>query len=87
MRLFYYSLIIWLFIFLSGFHVYIYWPGNIRAAVHDNILFSALDKSQTDIVVDAMFEKKYSIGESVIKQGTYAIHQVFYWILTILSII
>lgn len=42
---------------------------SILEAVRENILFSSLDKSQMDIVVDAMFQKKYVSGESIIKQG------------------
>eukprot|EP01006_Ploeotia_vitrea_P057577 TRINITY_DN68190_c4_g1_i2.p2 TRINITY_DN68190_c4_g1~~TRINITY_DN68190_c4_g1_i2.p2 ORF type:complete len:690 (-),score=428.08 TRINITY_DN68190_c4_g1_i2:1369-3438(-) len=41
----------------------------IREAVRANILFTALDSDQMDIVVDAMEPKEYRAGETIIQQG------------------
>jgi cAMP-dependent protein kinase regulator len=43
--------------------------AKLKVKVHDNFLFSTLDPEQLDILLDAMFEKKFAAGETIIKQG------------------
>ncbi|GLV40535.1 Protein kinase cAMP-dependent regulatory subunit type 2 [Carabus blaptoides fortunei] len=42
---------------------------SLTEAVHNILLFRALDKEQMQDVLDAMFEKKVSAGDYIIKQG------------------
>jgi len=42
---------------------------DIRKAVGKSILFQGLDSDQLQMCIDAMFEKKFVLGETVIRQG------------------
>lgn len=42
---------------------------SLTEAVRNILLFRALDKEQMQDVLDAMFEKKVSAGDYIIKQG------------------
>ena len=44
-------------------------PDRIRAKLKMSFVFNALDAKELEVVVDAMEEKLYKVGDMVIKQG------------------
>jgi len=50
--------------------------ARIETSIRNNFLFKNLDEEQYNDVVDAMSEKKFGVGETVIKQG--AVGDFFY---------
>eukprot|EP00306_Pavlova_sp_CCMP459_P014145 CAMPEP_0185182870 /NCGR_PEP_ID=MMETSP1140-20130426/1625_1 /TAXON_ID=298111 /ORGANISM="Pavlova sp., Strain CCMP459" /LENGTH=408 /DNA_ID=CAMNT_0027748841 /DNA_START=25 /DNA_END=1251 /DNA_ORIENTATION=+ len=43
--------------------------ARLKKKAEENFLFSSLDTDQMGILLDAMFEKTYSAGDAIIKQG------------------